>query len=108
MTGADAGGLVYPNPGSGKEWTDAQGRVWRRRGEAHSGLDEKRTRTLLRRAGVPLATWWAGDVEWHDSPGQKQSAGDRLNDAAQRPEDVVATEWKADDGTVMLLLEHNC
>jgi hypothetical protein len=105
---ADGDGLTYPNPGSGKEWTDVQGRVWRRRGESPGALDEKRTRTLLRRGGVPLATWRAGSVEWYESPDQKQSAAERLNDLAERSEDVVASEWKADDGTVMLLLEHHC
>jgi hypothetical protein len=77
-----------------------------RRGVA--SLDEKRTRALLRRGGVPLATWWAGKVEFYDSPEDKQAAADRLVDSAERPEDMVASEWKAADGTVLLLLEHHC
>ena len=100
--------LVYPNPTSEKLWTDADGHVWHRRGEAHGALDEKRTRTLIRRPGVRLYTWSAGVVEWSDSPEQKAAAFQRLNDAAAHPYDVVASEWKDETSTVMLLLEHHC
>lgn len=100
--------LVYPHPGSGKRWEDHQGRVWQRWGEVQSFLDEKRTRMLMRRAGVPLATWWAGEVDWTDGPEAKAAAAERLYDAAIRAEDVVASEWKTDEGTVLLLLEHHC
>lgn len=71
-------------------------------------MDEKRTRALLRRPGVPLATWWAGQVQRADAPEAKATAAERLYAAAVQPEDVVASEWKADDGTVLLLLEHHC
>jgi hypothetical protein len=100
--------LVYPNPASERLWTDADGRLWRRRGEAHGGLDGKRMRTLVRRPDVRLATWWAGVVEWSDSLEQKQVAVRRLCEAAAHSEDVVASECKDQDGNVMLLLEHHC
>lgn len=99
---------MFPDPSSLKTWTDPHGRLWQRIGGHTRGLDEKRTRTLLRRRGVSLATLWAGDVEWFDDPEQKQSAADRLYAAAAHPDDVVGSEWKAEDGTRMLLLEHYC
>ncbi len=55
-----------------------------------------------------LYTWSAGVVEWSDSPEQKAAAFQRLNDAAAHPYDVVASEWKDETSTVMLLLEHHC
>ncbi len=100
------GALVYPNPGSGKRWADTHGRAWERRGTACP--DEKRTRALLRRDGVLMATWWAGQVAYYDSAEEKRAAADKLLDAAERPGDVVASEWKSADGTVLLLLEHHC
>ena len=71
-------------------------------------LDEKRVRSLLRREGVPLATWVAGIVEWADTVDAKAEAAQRLYADAVRPDDVVASEWEAADGTVCLLLEHHC
>jgi hypothetical protein len=99
---------IYPNPGSQKTWTDAQGRVWQRRGNARDGLDAKRVRTLVRRPGVLLATWWAGDVEWTDAAEEKVTAAERLYAAAVHERDVVGSEWKDAEGNVMLLLEHHC
>jgi hypothetical protein len=104
--GTDDEGLVYPNPGSSKNWTDPQRRAWQRRGEDR--LDDKRTRALLRREGVPLATWSAGEVVFYDTTHEKQAAAARLHDAAERPHHIVASEWRAADGTVLLLLEHFC
>ncbi len=98
--------LVYPNPGGAKRWTDPHGRTWQRRGA--TWLDEKRTRALLRRDGVPMATWWAGEVAFYETVQEKQAAADRLYNGAERPENVVASEWKTADGTVLLLLEHYC
>jgi hypothetical protein len=104
--GAGDDDLVYPNPGAAKRWTDPHGRAWERRGNAW--LDGKRTRALLRRDGVPMATWWAGEVAFYATAEEKQVASDRLHAAAEPPENVVASEWKAADGTVLLLLEHHC
>ncbi len=101
-------GLVYPNPSSSKIWTAGEGRVWQRRGDTHGGLDEKRLRTLLRRPDVPLATWSAGSVTWAAEPEAKAALAAGLYEAAAPPGDVVASEWKASDGMVMLLLEHHC
>jgi hypothetical protein len=106
VSGTDDEGLVYPNPGANKSWTDPQGRTWKRRGE--DWLDDKRIRALLRRDGVPMATWWAGAVMFYGTAEEKQAAANRLLDVAERPEDVVASEWKGFDGTVLLLLEHHC
>lgn len=106
MSGADEDGLVYPNPGTGKTWTDPLGRIWERRGV--SWLDGKRTRTLLRKDGVTLGTWWAGEVSFHETAEAKQAASADLHEAAERPEDIVASEWKMLDGAVLLLLEHHC
>src|SRR4051812_28750868 len=97
---------VYPNPGASRQWTDRHGRTWERRGSAW--LDVKRTRTLLRRSGVPLATWWAGEVAFYDTVNDKEAAADSLLDAAEQPDNVVASEWRAADGTRLLLLEHHC
>ena len=55
-----------------------------------------------------MATWWAGQVAYYDSAEEKRAAADKLLDAAERPEDVVASEWRSADGTVLLLLEHHC
>jgi hypothetical protein len=106
VSGTDDEGLVYPNPGASKSWMDPQGRTWNRRGE--DWLEDKRTRALLRRGGVPMATWWAGEVAFYDTAEEKREAAARLYNAAERPESVVASEWKAADGTVLLLLEHYC
>jgi hypothetical protein len=108
VTSPDEDGLVYPNPGSVKVWMDADGCVWERRGRVSDRLDEKRVRTLLRRAGVPLATWAAGVIEWAHTPDAKATAAERLYSGAARPDDVVASEWKSTEGTVLLLLEHYC
>lgn len=99
-------GLVYPNPGASKTWTDPQGRAWKRRGE--DWLDDKRTQSLLHRDGVTMATWWAGEVAFYGRAREKEAAADRLHAGAERPEDVVASEWKTADGAVLLLLEHHC
>lgn len=101
-----SGGLVYPNPGSTREWVDATGRRWTRRGTTWP--DERRTRTLLRRERVPLATWSAGEVAFYEAVAEKRAAADGLRDAARSRTDVVASEWESDDGTVLLLLEHHC
>lgn len=106
MTGSDRADLIYPNPASGSEWTDDQGRVWQRRGDSRSPLDEKRTRRLLRRPDVPMATWSAGEMRWAVAPDAKVAAAERLYAAAVHPGDVVASEWHAGDGSLLLLLEH--
>ncbi len=108
VTTTPGDGLVYPNPGSSKIWTAGNGRAWQRRGDTHVGVDEKRMRTLLRRPAVPLATWSAGIVTWADEPEAKVALAARLHEAAAHPGDVVASEWQASDGIVMLLLEHHC
>lgn len=107
MAASESEGLVYPNPASGNEWTDAQGRVWKRRGNSRNPLDEKRTRTLLRRHGVAMATWSAGEMRWADTAQAKVAAAERLYAAAAHPDDVVASEWKTEGGS-LLLLEHHC
>jgi hypothetical protein len=99
---------VYPNPSTSRSWTDGDGRVWNRRGSRGEALDPKRTRALLRKAGLPLATWSAGVVRWFDSPEDKQAAADALYEAARWPDDVFPVEWKSDDGEHMLMLEHHC
>ena len=96
---------VYPNPGSTKGWTDGQGRTWTPRGD---GLDGKRARVLLRRPGVLLATWQAGRMAWHSTPEDKDAAASALLAKATHPDDVLASEWGSQDGTVLLLLEHAC
>lgn len=100
--------LLYPNPASGKAWTDPAGQVWQRRGNAHAPLDAKRLRLLMRRADVPMATWQAGDLRWCETSEEKEQAAVRLQRAAARPEDIVATEWKTQGGRSLLLLEHHC
>ena len=99
---------VYPNPATAKTWCDGAGRTWWRRTDRLGGLHAKRTRSLLRRSGVALVTWWAGDVEWFDDASAKQAAASDLYQAVQHPDDIVAWEWKAEDGTRMLMLEHHC
>lgn len=105
MGADDEDDRVYPNPGSTKGWTDRQGCAWVPRG---NGLDGKRARVLLRRPGVLLATWEAGRMAWHSAPEDKDAAAASLLAKAQQAEDVLASEWKASDGTVLLLLEHAC
>jgi hypothetical protein len=99
---------VYPNPGSGKHWTDGLGRVWHRRGTAAQGIDPKRARTLLRRDGVPLVTWQAGEIEWIEGHQAKAAAAEALHALAAHADDVVAWEWVSDDRTHLLMLEHWC
>ena len=105
MAADDQDDRVYPTPGSTKGWTDSQGRTWTPRGD---GLDGKRARVLLRRTGVLLATWEAGRMAWYSTPEDKDAAASALLAKAQQAEDVLASEWKASDGTVLLLLEHAC
>lgn len=47
-------------------------------------------------------------MDWADTAESKAAAAKRLYDAAVRPEDVVASQWKDDMGTLLLLLEHHC
>lgn len=105
MAADDQDDRVYPNPGSTKAWIDDQGRTWTPRGD---GLDGKRARVLLRRPGVLLATWEAGRMAWHSTPEDKDAAASVLLAKAAHADDVSASEWKGQDGTVLLLLEHAC
>ena len=97
---------VYPNPSSSRQWTDCSGTVWHRRGNRGEPLDPKRVRRLLRRNGLPLATWKYGEVSWYWSSDEKERAAAALNEAVGPVSDIFPTEWKADDGTHMLMLEH--
>ncbi len=97
---------VYPNPSSSREWTDRSGTVWHRRGDRGEALDSKRTRRLMRRDGLPLVTWKYGSVSWHWSAEEKTKAAAALREGAGSLGEIFPTEWKAEDGTHMLMLEH--
>jgi hypothetical protein len=96
------------NPSAEGSWTDGSGVVWRRKGTRGYRLPERRVRSLLRRAGVPLVVWQSFETEQHVDPASKVVAADALYGLADRPGDVVAHEWESDDGRRLLMLEHLC
>lgn len=102
--------FVYPNPSSQTTWTDALGRCWTRHASAVRGLHPKRVRTLLRRDDVPLVVWHAGEVAWYVGAHDKQGAAGnaRAAAAADTQGDVTPSEWRAEDGAILLMLERDC
>lgn len=47
-------------------------------------------------------------MAWHSTPEDKDAAASVLLAKAAHADDVSASEWKGQDGTVLLLLEHAC
>lgn len=96
------------NPSYEGSWVDASGNIWRRKGKRGHVLEDRRVRTLLRRDDVPLVVWRSFEATKHDDVGAKLAAADGLRATADDSEDVVASEWKTEDGSVLLMLEHHC
>ena len=82
--------------------------MWHHKGKRGDVLPERRLRTLLRRADVPLVVWQSFEIETFVDPVEKAAAVDALHASAARSDDVVAREWKTDDGRLLLMLEHFC
>ena len=47
-------------------------------------------------------------MAWHSTPEDKDAAALALLAKARHADNVLASEWKGQDGTVLLLLEHAC
>lgn len=96
------------NPSYEGSWTDESGDSWRRKGKRGRVLETRRIRSLLRRDDVPLVVWQSFDTTLYDEVPAKLAAADQLGDLAAENGDVLASEWSAEDGRLLLMLEHFC
>jgi len=96
------------NPTVEGSWTDELGLVWHRKGKRGRALEERRIRTLLRRADVPLVVWQSFEVTRYDDVAAKLEAAREAGATDARNDDVVASEWTAADGRLLLMLERSC
>lgn len=96
------------NPSFEGSWTDERGRVWNRKGKRGRVLEERRIRTLLRREDVPLVVWQSFEATWYDDVAAKLEGAHRATAGVGNDVDVVASEWTATDGRLLLMLERFC
>ena len=96
------------NPSAEGSWTDRCGVVWRRKGKRGRVLEERRVQSLLRREDVPLVVWQSFETCQYDDPSAKEAAAKRLRGLGMADDDVHASEWLAEDGRMLLMLEHLC
>lgn len=96
------------NPSFEGSWVDRRGQTWTRKGKRGRVLEERRVRSLLRREDVPLVVWQSFETTRHDAVAAKASAVDALGGLGQLRKDVVASEWLADGGQTLLMLEIHC
>lgn len=96
------------NPSFEGPWTDASGRLWRRRGKRGRIVEARRVGSLIRRDGVPLIIWRSFEATQYDDPTAKVTAAEELNASIGPRDDLVASEWLDDDGSVLLMLEVHC
>ena len=96
------------NPSSEGSWTDGSGDTWRRKGKRGRVLESRRIRSLLRRDDVPLVVWQSFETTLYDDVPAKLAAADELGDLAADNSDIAASEWLAEDGRLLLMLEHYC
>jgi hypothetical protein len=97
------------NPSYVGSWVDEVGETWRRKGKRGRVLDGRRVRSLLRRDDVPLVVWWSFETTRYDDAAAKLAAAEDLRSSADRQdEDIVASEWQAEDGRLLLMLERRC
>lgn len=72
----------------------------------------RQVRQLLARAGLAVAIFDSGNVEWLEGDARQAAWSTRIEaklDAAGCPPDSYhATRWRADDGMQMLMFEHSC
>jgi hypothetical protein len=99
---------VTSNPSFEGTWVDQSGTTWRRRGKRGRTLEERRVRSLLRRADVPLVVWQSFDSTMVFDPPAKLDAAAALSIGPKRRDDIVASEWQNDDGSLLLMFEVFC
>lgn len=95
------------NPSYEGTWVDQVGHTWRRRGKRGHVLEDRRVRSLLQRADVPLVVWQSFVTVTYDDVTAKKDAADTLWNSTD-DEDVRATEWESEDGRRLLMLEQFC
>jgi hypothetical protein len=96
------------NPSFEGSWTDDRGEVWKRKGKRGRVLEDRRIRSLLHREDVPLVVWQSFETFRYDDPPAKEAAALRLSSSGTWDHDVHASEWLADDGRLLLMLECSC
>lgn len=96
------------NPSFEGSWVDESGHTWRRKSKRGRVLEDRRVRTLLRRDEVPLVVWRSFKASRYDDAAAKSAAADELRAGAAHEDDIVASEWQAEDGRLLLMLEHHC
>jgi hypothetical protein len=95
------------NPSYEGTWIDRVGNSWRRKGKRGHVLEDRRVRSLLRRADVPLVIWRSFESVSYDDVTAKVNAASALR-ASTHDGDIRASEWESDDGRRLLMLEDFC
>ncbi|MFC8717993.1 hypothetical protein [Kitasatospora sp. NPDC057198] len=93
-------------PGSSREFTDAHGYHWRRRGR--TGLDPRRAARLVRDADVMISGPWELH---HLAPGERAAAWAEATAAPAPGEEGIsyaAYEFVSEEGLTLLYLERHC
>lgn len=96
------------NPSFEGLWVDDSGRVWLRKGKRGRVLEDRRVRTLLRRDDVPLVVWRSFEATCFTDAAVKQVASEDVRVSVAHDDDVVASEWRAEGGRLLLMLELLC
>lgn len=52
--------------------------------------------------------WQAFETVRYEEPAAKAAAGRDLRASSERDDDVIASEWLAEDGRRLLMVEHHC
>ena len=105
-----AGRTAWESPSASRRFSAPDGRNYVLPSGPHP--TPRQVRKLLGRAGLPVAIFDAGNVEWLEGDARQAAWSTRIEaklDAVGWPPDSYhATRWRADDGTQMLMFEHSC